>query len=488
MHEQPVDSSARRASRAPASRRPSPSATWMCTPTPRSAASPAAASSVSSRAREARRARRPCPRPPVAQEPLVLGQPAPWRRRRRGGRSRRRRTRTRTPTSAHASAITSRLPSIAFGRLVVVDDRGRAALERLERAEHGRPARSSRGRGRRRGATRPARGSRGTSSACAAARACPAPAPSRGGGGAQTRPGCASARHSSVSRADGAVAAHRQRGAPLAVEVVQRGGDRAGGGHEADLADALDAVRRVAAAATRRGSPRSAARPWPAGCRGSRSVMLRRAAGLGVGREVLGERVAEAHVHRALDLALAQQRVDRPADVVRGDDPLDRRRSRGRSRRAARRSRTSEWMTGCSTPGRRASSSSRRGTRPRSRRRAGSRRPGPPRTPPSPRRRPSACRGCRWSGRRRARGWCRRSPRCGRDRRPAPRPPPAGPRCARPGPSRSSSGAPRRCRPSANRTTARAISLKPLPRPEFFSPRPRPTALPGGDGGVVVRA
>ena len=33
------------------------------------------------------------------------------------------------------------------------------------------------------------------------------------------------------------------------------------------------------------------------------------------------------------------------------------------------------------------------------------------------RRRPSACRGCRWSGRSRARGWCRRSPRCAPGRR-----------------------------------------------------------------------
>ena len=41
-----------------------------------------------------------------------------------------------------------------------------------------------------------------------------------------------------------------------------------------------------------------------------------------VAREVFGERVAEAHVHRALDLADALQRVDRPADVVHGDDAL----------------------------------------------------------------------------------------------------------------------------------------------------------------------
>ena len=44
---------------------------------------------------------------------------------------------------------------------------------------------------------------------------------------------------------------------------------------------------------------------------------------VGVGREVLGQRVAEAHVHRAFDLPVAQQRVDRAADVVDGHDPLD---------------------------------------------------------------------------------------------------------------------------------------------------------------------
>ena len=35
------------------------------------------------------------------------------------------------------------------------------------------------------------------------------------------------------------------------------------------------------------------------------------------------ERVAEAHVHAALDLPLAQHRVHGLADVVHGDDPLD---------------------------------------------------------------------------------------------------------------------------------------------------------------------
>jgi hypothetical protein len=39
--------------------------------------------------------------------------------------------------------------------------------------------------------------------------------------------------------------------------------------------------------------------------------------------ELLGERLAEAHVHGALDLALEQGRVDRAADVVRRDHLLD---------------------------------------------------------------------------------------------------------------------------------------------------------------------
>ena len=49
---------------------------------------------------------------------------------------------------------------------------------------------------------------------------------------------------------------------------------------------------------------------------------VRRAA-VGVRGEVLGQRVAEAHVHGPLDLALAQQGVHRPSDVVRGDDLVD---------------------------------------------------------------------------------------------------------------------------------------------------------------------
>ena len=103
-----------------------------------------------------------------------------------------------------------------------------------------------------------------------------------------------------------------------------------------------------------------------------------------VGGEVLGERVAEAHVHRALDLALAQQRVDGPADVVDGDDLLDRPRRRGRRRPPARRSRTPRGWSGWGRPGRRASGSSRRRARHGGRRPAGTRRRAPPGRPSAP--------------------------------------------------------------------------------------------------------
>ena len=37
-------------------------------------------------------------------------------------------------------------------------------------------------------------------------------------------------------------------------------------------------------------------------------------------RELFGQRVAEAHHNAAIDLAFQRQRIDRAADVVRGDD------------------------------------------------------------------------------------------------------------------------------------------------------------------------
>ena len=126
-------SAASASSRAPASRSSGPSATWMCTPTPRSAASPAAASSVSSRARE-RGMHADQPAPTGAQEALVLGQPAA-------------RPVGTVPIGhavradhAHADlgACLGDHVEAALDRvraLVVVDDRGRPRHQRLGRAE-----------------------------------------------------------------------------------------------------------------------------------------------------------------------------------------------------------------------------------------------------------------------------------------------------------------------------------------------------------------
>ena len=263
----------------------------------------------------------------------------------------------------------------------------------------------------------------------------------------------------------------------VAVEVVQRRRDRARGRHEADLADALDAVRARWAAATRRGSPRSRGTSFGRMMPRLRSVMFvgRPSASRG---EVLGQRVAEAHVHRALDLALAQQRVHRPADVVRGHDLARRRRSRGRRPRAARRSRT--WSGSPGARGLRpASSSSRRGTRPRSRRRAGSRRPRWPRRTRLHRARAHQ-RAAAAGGLARAElaGGVDDDADRGPGRRRAPRPRPARATVCTPWPISVQQWRTSTVPSSSKRTTARAISLKPLPRPEFFSPRPSPTAAP----------
>jgi hypothetical protein len=40
-------------------------------------------------------------------------------------------------------------------------------------------------------------------------------------------------------------------------------------------------------------------------------------------RQIFGQRVAQAHVHRALELALAQRRIDHAPDVVGGHELLD---------------------------------------------------------------------------------------------------------------------------------------------------------------------
>ena len=167
-------------------------------------------------------------------------------------------------------------------------------------------------------------------------------------------PGASDARPQSV------VGAARTSGASAARCATRRRGraarrrPRRRRRHEADLADALDAVRRLRLGHLDEDAPRSAARPWPAGCRGAQRHVGGEA-GRRVGREVLGQRVAEAHVHRALDLALAQQRVDRLADVVDGDDlarslPV----SRSIDDQLRRRSRTRSGSSGSGWPGRRA--------------------------------------------------------------------------------------------------------------------------------------
>ncbi len=272
------------------------------------AASPAAASSGSSE--QVKAACTPTmPRPPVAQEPLVLGQARPCAHP-SGAVPVGDAVRAHHPHADLGARVGDdvRLPSIAFGlswwsTIAVVPHSSASSAP-----SSGRPAHHLEVEGDveppphlledleevvgRRGRRRHAPGQRRVEVVVRRRRA---PASS-----ARQRRRCQ--RHSPVSAS---AAPHRQRGAPRAVEVVQRGRHRAGGRHQADLADALDAVGRVRAAATRRGSRRSAARPWPAGCRGC-AASCWSGSRLGVGREVLGQRVAEAHVHGALDLAFAQ--------------------------------------------------------------------------------------------------------------------------------------------------------------------------------------
>ena len=190
-------------------------------------------------------------------------------------------------------------------------------------AEQAPTSAASRGRARRRAATRPARGSPGSPSAGGAARAC------RGQRRVQVVVAADQAGRAAPNVVPPSVARRRRAWAIGSSRATRRRGrgarrpPRRRRRHEADLADALDAVGRPRLRATRRGhvdrrhvlGPEDAERCAASCWSGGRSR---------VGREVLGERVAEAHVHRALDLALAQQRVHRPADVVDGDDLLDR--------------------------------------------------------------------------------------------------------------------------------------------------------------------
>ena len=110
--------------------------------------------------------------------------------------------------------------------------------------------------------------------------------------------------------------AHREAGADDAVVFVERAGDAGGGRHEADLADAAGAE-------------------WALGVllfdedqlhlghlmRAEDAAVVHF---LGVdhaafGLEIFGERVADAHVERAVHLAFELRRVENAADVVGGD-------------------------------------------------------------------------------------------------------------------------------------------------------------------------
>ena len=215
-----------------------------------------------------------------------------------------------------------------------------------------------------------------------------------------------------------------------------------------------------------------------------------------VGKPVAGsdgkssrQRVAEAHVHAALDLALAQHRVDRLADVVDRDDLLDSCRSRDRSRRVASRSRTRSGSSDSDGRDHRGAASSRRGARPRSRRRAGIPRPSAathalrtepaaisvPREPvvcPKPSSRVvSTITSMRLGSMPKL--LRRHLQRDGVHT------------LAHLGPAVANLDRRRRC--GIELHDRRHSSRKPLPSPEFFSPRPSPTALPAATGRVVVR-
>ena len=216
MHEQPaVGGDAGPAAR-PASASTASSATWMCTPTPRSAASPryrlqrlvgqgeaGVGADVVAATRDAEVA-------------LVLGQP--------GSRAVEAvavgdlvAETTRTPTSVHASCDDvercprSRWATRGGRRSTVVP-----ALERLERAEHAPTHRIiSRSRARVEPPPDQFEDLGEGASACVAVRACPAPAPSRGGGAPQPSPGwCAPFGHPHASAPRAARIGSRARHSP----------------------------------------------------------------------------------------------------------------------------------------------------------------------------------------------------------------------------------------------------------------------------------
>ena len=191
---------------------------------------------------------------------------------------------------------------------------GGAALERLERPEHGRPAQHLEVE---RGVEPPPdllAGSRGTSSAGGAAPACRGPAPSRGGGARRRAPASSTAptppqrwvsSPARTRRSDPRVSGQASGSAVARVigRLVRHSPSRScraaatapAVGHEADLADALDAVGRVR---LRRLDEDHVDRRHVLGPQDAEAAQrhVGREPGLGVGREVLGQRVAEAHV------------------------------------------------------------------------------------------------------------------------------------------------------------------------------------------------
>src|SRR6266542_1121803 len=112
---------------------------------------------------------------------------------------------------------------------------------------------------------------------------------------------------------------HREPHPPHPVERLERARHRPGGGHEADLADPLRAegTLRLGVLDEDDLHPRHVL-----GAQDAEVAELERDGHPVLAGELLGQRVAEAHVHRALDLRLALLRVDGAADIMRGDYPL----------------------------------------------------------------------------------------------------------------------------------------------------------------------
>ena len=200
-----------------------------------------------------------------------------------------------------------------------------------------------------------------------------------------------------------------------------------------------------------------------------------------VAREVLRQGVAEPHVDGALDLALAQERVDRPADVVGGDHPLDEARlavdddklggiAEGRvDRRVSRPSLdrvgpvdavlalivdSRPAAVGLGLP---AGVGDRAGAH-------------------------EGARGCRWSGPRPSSRVVSTTTRTRAGSTPSSSTATWTATVCTPWPISVQQWRTSTCRPSAKRTTARATSRSPLPRPEFLRPSPTPDRPAGGHG------